>query len=351
VRRALLAAPVTFVALAVQAVLGCGGAKAAKAPSVPPLHLAPATDLAQGAGLQWIIDVAPRELAAAPDVLPALDALLPRAEVAAFADRNGGVDPLSLAELVIAAYAGDEGSTTLYIARGSLTPERIETSFRQRAESVEGRAVDREDDVNGIVRTWGMLRGERAQIATFEREAAALEIGRFGPLRVAELYAQGRLRRAAPALKMAPLPRAAELLRGAGDATDPPVRAFALGPFEGASAKGLGGLFAASTSVALSARPSALTGAREPTGLACVLVLTGGWGPEAPAAAERLRAAWDALTATALGRLAGLDHPLQPPVVSPAPDSLRLTVALDPVALARGLRAAMGAEIGEIMRY
>jgi hypothetical protein len=38
-------------------------------------------------------------------------------------------------------------------------------------------------------------------------------------------------------------------------------------------------------------------------------------------------------------------------VVSPAPDSLRLTVALDPVALARGLRAAMGAEIGEIMRY
>jgi hypothetical protein len=344
VRRALLAGLAC-------AALECGGAKAAKAPAGPPLHLAPSTDLAQGAGLQWIIDVAPRDLAAAPDLLPALDALLPRAEVAAFADRNGGIDPFSLAELVIAAYAGDEGSTTLYIARGSLAPERIETSFRQRAEAIDGRAIDREDDhdVNAIVRTWGTLRGERAQVVTFEREAAALEVGRFGPLRVAELYAQGRLRRATPALKMAPLPRATELLRAAGDATDPPVRAFALGPFEGASAKGLGGLFAASTSVAVSARPSPATETR-PSSLACVLVLTGGWGSEAPAAAERLRAAWDAVSGTALGRLAGLDHPLQPPVVTPAPDSLRLTVALDPVALARGLRAALGAEIDEIMR-
>ncbi len=81
------------------------------------------------------------------------------------------------------------------------------------------------------------------------------------------------------------------------------------------------------------------------------LVLTGGWENDARVAADRLAAAFDALSATPLGRLAGLDHPLDLVHVEPLPDALRLTVALDALALARGARAAMGAEVIEIMSY
>jgi hypothetical protein len=347
--------------VALAGLAACGGASGKPAtPSGPPLHLAPATDLAQGAELSWIIDLAPRAIAAHADLLPAIDALMSRAQVAELADKNGGVDPLSLTELVIASYASEEVAgqpareTTLYVARGAIAPEQIERAFRTRAEVVEGRAVDRDDATNAIVRTWGTVHGDRVQVATFGRDAAAMEIGRFGPLRVAELFAEERLKRSVPALRVGPLARTAELLRDpqpqdAGDAeADPPVRAFALGPFEGVTAKALGGLLAASTAAAVSARPAMVKGR---SALACTLVLTGGWGAKAADAAERLRAALDAFSATGLARLAGLDRPLEPIHVDGLPDALRLTVALDPIALARAARAAMGAEISEIMSY
>jgi hypothetical protein len=357
--RTTLAAVACVVAIASSA---CGGAGATPAtPSGPPLHLAPSTDLAQGAELSWIIDVEPRAIVAHAELLPAIDALMSRAQIASLADKNGGIDPLSLAELVVASYASEAPAgqlsqeTTLYIARGAIAPEQVEKSFRARAEIVEGRAVDRDDATNAIVRTWGTVRGDRVQVATFGRDAVALEVGRFGPLRVAELFAQERLKRSVPALRVGPLARAAELLRvvagaaGGGDPNeDPPMRAFALGPFEGITARALGGLLAASTAAAVSARPATIKGR---SALACTLVLTGGWGAKADDAAERLRAAYDAFSATGLARLAGLDQPLEPVHVDALPDALRLTVALDPNALARGARAAMGAEISEIMSY
>ncbi len=359
--RAALAAVACVGSFALLTLAACGGASGKPAtPSGPPLHLAPATDLAQGAELSWIIDVEPRAIAAHAELLPAIDALMSRAQVAALADKSGGVDPLSLAELVIASYASEraagqpDAETTLYIARGAIAPDQIEAAFRTRAESVEGRAVDRDDATNAIVRTWGTVHGDRVQLATFGRDAVALEIGRFGPLRVAELFAQERLKRSVPALRVGPLARAAELMRDsspqdAGEAEgDPPLRAFALGPFEGVTSKALGGLLAASTAAAVSARPTTLKGH---SALACTLVLTGGWGANAADAAERLRAAFDALSATGLARLAGLDRPLEPVRVDALPDALRLTIALDPIALARGARAAMGAEISEIMSY
>lgn len=336
-------------ALLCVALLGCGAAEEPRpsAPSGPPLHLAPATDLAQGAELFWLMDLAPRALAAHTDLLPSVDALLSSAQIASIASRYGGVDLLSLEELVIASYASPQGETMLYLVRGAVSPEKVEASFRARAETIGGRAVDRDTKTNAIVRLWGTVQGDRVQVATFGRQVAALEIGRFGPLRVAELFAQERLKRAEPALRIGPLPRVAELLRDPGP-DDPPLRAFALGPFEGESAKALGGLLAASTAVGVSARPIEFKG--HPA-LDCTIVLAGGWGAKASDAAEHLRAAFDALSATGLSRLAGLDRPLEPVRVDAVPDALRLRVVLDAVTLARGARAAMGAEISEIMSY
>ena len=167
----------------------------------------------------------------------------------------------------------------------------------------------------------------------------ALEQGRAGPIRAAEAFAQGKLRRAAPALRGGPLSRAVELI---GDA---PVRAFAPGPFEGEIAHGLAGLVRASTAVGVSAQ---FAGA--PAKIAIRLVLTGAWGKDAPLAAERLAAAVNVVSDTTFGRLLGLDHPAVAPQVRAMSDALVMEVTVDGVALARGLHDALDSEIAEIMR-
>jgi hypothetical protein len=307
----------------------------------PPLHLAPATDLAQAASITWLVDLSPRALTSHAELLPAIELIFPRARVAAFAERNG-FDPFALEELTAATYSSSAaGDTTLYLARGDLPAEKLNAAFRRLAGELEGSAIDRQG-AQEITRAWGTLLGTRAQLATFGHELVALEVGRFGPLRAAELFAEQKLKRASPALKSGTLRRAADLV---GDA---PIRAFALGPFEGESAKALLGLAGASTGGAIAAQPDVIEGH---AALQVTLVLTGGWGPDAPDAATRLSKAFDALSATPFGRLAGLDRPLDPVRVEPFPDALRLTVALDPLTLARGLRASSGAEISEIMSY
>jgi hypothetical protein len=341
----------TLVALLVASSAACGGAPApakASGPASVPLHLAPTTDLAQAASILWLIDLSPRAITSHAELLPAIETVLPHDRVASFTERNG-FDPFALEELTLASYSSSVGSTTLYLARGVFDPGKLESTFRARAGALEGRAVDREGEQT-IVRQWGTVHDQRAQMATFGHQVAAVEVGRFGPLRVAELFAEQRLKRASPALKAGPLARAAELLRDStNEATaEAPARAFALGPFEGNTGQALGGLLAASTAAAVAARPETVTGH---AALRVTLVLTGGWEGDAPRAADRLSAAFNALSATPLGLLAGLDRPLDRARVEPFSDALRLTVALDALGLAHGARAAMGAEVTEIMSY
>jgi hypothetical protein len=333
-------------------VAACGGGGSTRGepsvPAAPPLHLAPTTDLAQAASIAWLVDLSPRALVAHAELLPAIETLLPHERVAGFTERNG-FDPLALDELTLAAYSAapnTQADSMLYLVRGGFVPSKLESIFRAQTGGIAGRATDHAGEQE-ILRAWGTMRGEPAQMATFGHEVAALEVGRPGPLRVAELFARERLKRASPALKSGSLARAAELVRD-HQGRDPPARAFALGPFEGESAKALGGLIAASTAAALGAEPGIVAGQGA---FRITLVLTGGWENDARVAADRLAAAFDALSATPLGRLAGLDHPLDLVHVEPLPDALRLTVALDALALARGARAAMGAEVIEIMSY
>jgi hypothetical protein len=340
-------AVVTAAAIASACAIACGGPGGAKSPASPSpsLHVAPAVDLAQAAGLAWIVDVWPRTLAAEGG-RDALALAFPDDERRALAKRNGGIDPLDLHELVVAQYA----DATLYLARGAFDPAAVETWFKTRATDVDGRAVDR-DPTSGaeVTRTWATIDGEREQLALFGPGAVALEVGHFGPLRVAELFAEGRLKRAKPALQAGPLARAAEIFREDTAAhDDPPARAFALGPFEGDAAKPLGGLLAASTAVAAAARPTTVNG--EPA-LALTLLLIGAWYEHGAEAASRLRAGVNRIAATPLGRLGGLDRPLAPVVVDALPDALRLRVTIGALALARGYRAATQAEVREMMSY
>jgi hypothetical protein len=242
--------------------------------------------------------------------------------------------------------------SVLALARVRVEPWRVEAAFAARARAVEGRAVER-----GVTRFWGTVGEEREQVALFGRDAVGIERGALGPLQAAVYFAEGRLRRSAPALRAEPL------MSAAGRLGEAPLRAFVPGPFADDWGAGLGGLLGASTGLAVSlgtveapdgGAPAAASAETRPAGapsLALRLVLTGAWGVDAPAAAERLGAAFQVLVEDPLARLTGLDHPLRDPATSAAPDALALDVALDPVRMVAGVRAAMSAPVTEIMAF
>jgi hypothetical protein len=324
------------------ALLACGSGPASSSPParpaspLPPLHLDPITDLVAAAGLVWLVDARPRAIFGELDLIPALGLVMPEANLDAFAKDNGGVD---LRQVTALAYARYE-SASLAIARGLFDPPRVERAFAARVSPLDGRA----NDEGRMVRLWGTAGGERQQVAIFGQEVVALERGKLGPLRAAEAFATGRLKRAKPALRTDPLTRAAELL---GDA---PLRVFAPGPFEGDLDQAFGGLLRAVAAVCASASPAGAT----PEGhakLRMKLALLGAWGADAPRAAERVGAVFHRLAEDPIGRLCGADTPLDGPVVTPGPDAITLEVTLDALAVARGIHDVTAADVREIMAY
>ncbi|HLK37356.1 MAG TPA: hypothetical protein VKU41_11430 [Polyangiaceae bacterium] len=299
----------------------------------PALRLDPVVDLVPAAGLVWLVDARPRELVADPVASGVLTSLVSGRRFDGFAARYGA-DLRDARELVIAAFP----EALLVLAALPIDPPRLEQALAARALSVEGRA-----ERDGIVRSWGTVRREREELALFEGGAAALERrsgiqNGAGPLDAAVYFAQGRLRRSSPALKADPLAAAAARLGSA------PVRGFAPGPFAGDWASGLAGLLQATTAlgVAVSSSP--------PETLVFRVVLTGAWGAEAPAAAQRLDAAFRVLTEDALGHLLGLEAAGAARSAGD-PTSLELTVPVDAAALIRGLRAVTDASVSEIMAF
>ncbi len=324
---------------------GCARTLApSRAPVEPaPLDLDPLVDLVPAAGLVWLVELRPRQLQASPPLAAVFAAAATGAQLAAFAHRYGGVDVRRADQVAVSGH----GRSTLGLARLPVDPWRVEQAFTARAGEVEGRAVER-----AVTRFWGTVGEEREQVAVFGRDGVGIEHGGLGPLQAAIYFAQGRLKRSLPALRAEPLSAAAALL---GEA---PVRAFAPGPFEADWAGGFGGLLGAATAVAARLRAAepgtALAGGDAGAGrqaLRLQLVLTGAWGADAPAAADRFAASFRVLGEDPFGRLTGLDRPLDGPVATAGPDALALDVALDPVTMSRGVRAASGAPLAEIMAF
>ncbi len=314
--------------------LGCGTGKPPPPPAPPPvpLHLAPACDLAPAAGLSWVVEASPRAIAQSPDLIPAIALVVPEDRLRAFAVSHG-IDLRQIEDLCVARYK----DASLTIARLPIDPARVTSAFEERSSKPATRTNVVPNPA--VVRLGGEVHGEPQQLLVFGREAVALEQGKPGPLRAAEAFALGKLRRASPALRGAALSRASQVL---GDA---PVRVLAPGPFEGELAQGLGGLLRASTAIGIAATP--VPGSAR---IAVRLVLTGAWGEDAPAAAERLAAAVHVLSESPVGKLFGLDRPLEGPRVRSAPEALVLEATYDADALARGVHDAVDAEVGEIMR-
>jgi hypothetical protein len=336
-----------FVVVGCAVVIGGCAAHAAKPAGPPPipLHLEPACDVAPAAGLSWIVELEPRAIAMTADLIPAIGVVFPEERFNAFERAHGGIDLRQTKELCIARYK----DATLVALGVPLDPERVASAFEARSVKTTTRTT-LAPNPHVLRITGAVVDDEPQELTLFGREALVLELAdrardarardsRSGLLRVAEAFAFGKLKRAVPALHGSALARASEVLGPA------PVRAFSPGPFTGDAARALGGLLGAATAVAASAKWAG-TGSN----IAIRVVVTGAWGDDAKAAAERLGAAGHVLSESPTGHLFGLDHPKAGPSVHVEPDALVLDETIDGDALARGIHDAVDADIGEIMR-
>ncbi|WP_081426634.1 hypothetical protein [Sorangium cellulosum] len=325
--------------LALPACGGAPGPPARQAPPLPPLATADLTRLLPQAGLRWLVLARPREIAAVPWLIPSIAIVAPEENVARHAGATG-VDLRQVREAAIASYVSGEGAAgeaRLYVARHSGDPRTIERLFRRRLTGKERRALDRPD----VVRVTGDIGRAPHALVLLGPDVVGVQDGGSplrGPARVASLYALGRLKRSPTALSEGPL---AALAARFGPA---PVRAFAPGPFDGELARGARGLLAAATAVGAAARPSA----RE--GIALAIAVAGDFSTSGEAASEELLLAWNELAHGSFGHLLGLDAPVEPPLATHAPDAVAIAVELNPRALARGLAAATGERIEEMLR-
>jgi hypothetical protein len=229
-------------------------------------------------------------------------------------------------------------TSTLTVASVRFDAGRVESAFSERTTHGGTRSVDVPDPP--VVALEGEIQGAPERLVLFGNVALALEHGKQNRSRAAEGFARGRLHRAAPALKTAPLAHVAKL---AGDA---PLRWFAAGPFESDAARGLGGLLRVTTAAAVTARFEPA-----PARIVVRAILTGEWGEHPEAAAERLAAAVHVLSESPLGRLLRLHQPVSAPRVTVTQErALVVDVAFDGLEIAKGIHDALDAEIAEIMQ-
>ncbi len=248
-----------------------------------------------------------------------------------------GFDLRQIPEAAVASYAGEGGDATLYVVRHNGDPRAIERLFRARLVSAEHRAVERPD----LVRVSGKIGSTHATMLIAGRDVVAFQIGGSasrGPARVASLYALDKLKRSPTLLAEEPI-KALDARLG-----DAPVRAFAIGPFEGELARGARGLLAGATAIGGTVRPSA----RE--GLLVVVAVAGDFGKSGDAASRELVAAWEDMARGSLGHLLGLDEPIEKPLATHGSDAVAIALEIDPGRLAKGLASATSERIEEIMR-
>ncbi|MFO0667817.1 MAG: hypothetical protein U0174_27940 [Polyangiaceae bacterium] len=336
--------------LAAGLLAACGGVKVAPSFRKTSLHVNPLTDLVAAAGMTWLVAVEPRVLLEQAALLPAVQKLVTDEMLAAYAKSHGGLDLRSMQEVVVAGYG--EGAR-LSLARGSLDPASLERAFQARASGVEGRHIELQSDdgADTIVRLAGNFRDDRgvrgAELVLLGREAVILGDGAGPRARAAMAFSRNLLKRSKPALRTTPLDRVEKLL---GDA---PVRVFAPGPFsESATQSNLGGLLQVTT--ALGAR-MLVEEKNHRAVLKLSAVLLGEWERDRDAARERLSAAWNVLGASGMGRLLGLDRPLEPAsVVTPkeadGSPSLWLHVSFDAETLAKSVADVLDSDIRSILR-
>jgi hypothetical protein len=319
----------------------CGGSPAeapAKpaGPVYPPFRVASVADLLTAARLRWAVLARPREIASVPFLIPPISKVVSEEALDRFTAASA-VDLRQLPEAAVASYAWEEREITFYIARHTAEPAAVERAFLARLSGKPTRVAERPD----LVRVSGKIGITTRTLVLIGRDIVGFQDGGSvtrGPARIAALYATDKIKKTPTLLAEEPLK---SLHARFGPA---PLRALALGPFEGELARGARGLLAGATAIGAAARPSA----RE--GVALSIAVSGDFSKSGEAASKELSDAWQDLAGGSFGRLLGLDKPVEGPLATFSPQAVAVAVELEPRKLAAGLADATSARIQDIMR-
>jgi hypothetical protein len=330
----------SFEALAIAAIadalLGC-----AAAPMPPPQKLAPLetknlADLCTSAGLEWIVLVRPREIAQIAWLIPDIALFAGESNLDAFAN-DTGLDVRHVPEAVLARFDASFGEADLQIVRHGGDGARIEQLFAKRLTAEPTAAAERPD----LARVGGVIGTRPHAMARIGADVVAFQDGgsiEKGPLRIATLYAERKIKKTPSALQVEPLGSLRARFGGA------PAIGLALGPFEDEWKRAANGLLEAATGAGIALRPTA----REHLGIA--IAIASDFSTSGAEASDALVAAWRDFAESELGDLLGLNRPIEEPLPTHTKDVVALAVEVDPHRFATGLHALVAEDVGAIMR-
>ncbi len=316
---------------------GCAGAPpVSPKPVLAPLDTKDLAALVPAAGLSFLVLVRPREIAQIPWLIPAIAEIAPEQNLARFAAQTG-VDLRQVSEAVIARFDASFAGADLQLARHNGDAGTIEKLFQSRIVKSARRTEDRPD----LVRLSGQIGSHAEAFARLGADVVGFQeggdLGR-GPLRVATLYATGRLKKTPRALATAPL----DALRARFGSA--PFIALAKGPFDDEWKHAARGLLEAATGAGAAMRPTA----REHLGIA--VALAGDFRATGRAASDVFLGAWDDFASSEMGRILGLDQPIERPLATFSDDAVAVSVEVEPNRFARGLEALVTEDLQAIMR-
>jgi hypothetical protein len=306
-------------------------------PTHPDLHVAKLIDIVSAVGLEWLVVVRPADLLALSWLRPSLARILRDERLDALAQATG-IDLRVLPEFILAGHrtqGAGVSASTLFVVRNDRDPAELERKFRERLTS----DLERREVGHQLVGVWGRIGRQEGGFFAAGRHVVGFQYdgprGR-GSARLALLHAEGRLSAQTAASND---PDVAALERRLGAAL---ARGYWLGPFDGATSRGVRGLLAGATSTGLALQPTT-----EGT-LALTLRLQGAYG--GTNALVHLEGAFQDLAASDLGNLLGLGALRSAVRCNEEPDGLVLHVDLDAHALLGGLAAATLESVRDIMR-
>lgn len=306
-----------------------------KAP-LAPLATSDLAGLVPDPGLSYLVLVRPREIAQIPWLIPAIGSIAPEENLARFTAQTG-LDLRQIPEAVIAHFGTAFADADLQLARHNGDAVNMEKLFQKRLVKGARRAEDRAD----VVRMAGQVGSHQQAFGRLGRDVVAFQEGGNldrGPLRVASLYATGKLKKTPRALDVEPL----KSLRARFGAA--PVIALAKGPFVDEWKRAARGLLEAATGIGAAARPTA----REHLGFA--IALSGDFRTTGRAASEVLLGAFGDFASSEMGHILGIDQPIEAPLATSSDEAIAVSVEIEPNRFARGLRALVTEDIDAIMR-
>jgi hypothetical protein len=303
------------------------GPAAPPRPTAPPLHHGPLGDFVSAAGLRWLVLAKPHEILNEPELGPALTQLVPTRRLDAFAESSG----VDLRQIPHAAIAGFPYAT-VYLAE---VPDGVAQSAREHfAERLLSGAITKEPRPH-LMRITGVIGQTPETLLTVDERVLAVSVGDPLLAKIAEAYAEERLKNSPSAL------------HGSALATLPDLTSnhlavlLAPGPFADEWRRAAGGLLESAVALGIGLQP---VGHGK---IAATLCLSGAWQNSADAAAQRLAQAWTSFVQSSAGHLFALNPVAN---VHATPDLITLDVELDIEPLVIGLKAAVLSDISELLQ-